>query len=267
MPRFFDLLAGRGRKTISATHFYSPRRVACEMLEPRMCLSSAALTSLPLFTFTKATTKDASSVAVDYTIASDDITQALTFDVYRSDKTVLDGSSVLLGETTIDPAVDSQKLTQGTHAAVSLIQGTVLTPNTTLPYIVVVANRNGNVAEDASSVNTTYFRTFELGVVVHGKESGIAVPAWETTMASDLKKFDHYDNVIAFNWAKDSSTSAQGLATKAGDTLYSQIVNAAASLEASHAGDVVDLHLIGHSRGAVVVSLRCKMWPANCRRR
>jgi hypothetical protein len=252
MIRFFGLRVRGQRKHRSRRS----QRVAVEWLEARLPLTAAAVVGLPQFTLRQATTKDSNSVAVDYSIANADITQPLTFDVYRSDRTVFDSSSVLLGETTIDPAVAPQNLTQGTHAGVPLIPGTVLTPNTTLPYIVVVADRNGAVVEDSNSSNTSYFRTFELGVVVHGKESTTsnATPAWETQMASDLKKFDHYDNVIAFNWVKDSSTAAAGLATKAGDTLYNQVVAAAGALDASHAGDVVDLHFIGHSRGAVVVS-------------
>jgi hypothetical protein len=222
------------------------------MLEDRLVL---AATVLPQISLLEATTRDASSVTLDYSISKTNITHALTFDIYRSDSPVLDASSRLLGESTIDPSNDSQDLTQATHE-VTLIPGTSLPPNQALPYIVVVADRNGAVAEDPASVNTTYFRTYLLGVVVHGMESTIAnaTPAWETSMASDLKTVDHYDNTIAFNWVKDSTMAAPGEATKAGDALYSQIVAAAGALDASHAGDVVDLHLIGHSRGAVVVS-------------
>jgi hypothetical protein len=228
------------------------RRRDIEMLEDRLVL---AATVLPQISLLEATTRDASSVTLDYSISKTNITHALTFDIYRSDSPVLDASSRLLGESTIDPSNDSQDLTQATHE-VTLIPGTSLPPNQALPYIVVVADRNGAVAEDPASVNTTYFRTYLLGVVVHGMESTIAnaTPAWETSMASDLKTVDHYDNTIAFNWVKDSTMAAPGEATKAGDALYSQIVAAAGALDASHAGDVVDLHLIGHSRGAVVVS-------------
>ena len=73
-------------------------------------------------------------------------------------------------------------------------------------------------------------------------------------MADDLVSIDHYNSAIAFNWVQQSSTPAPGEATAAGDTLFSQLVAAASTLQAEHAGDVVDLHLIGHSRGAVVVS-------------
>jgi hypothetical protein len=234
----------------------SGRRFRIESLEGRLALSAAGAVTLPLFNLTEATTKDAASVTVDYSIAKADIQQPLTFDVYRSDKPALDSASALLGEATLDPTVDAAKLTQGTHAGVTLLGGTVLTPNTSLPYLVVVADGNGAVAEDSSSVNSTYFRTYLLGVVVHGLEfsSSDATPAWETSMATDLTTIDHYDSVIAFNWVKDSSIPAPGMATKAGDALYSQLTTSAAALNQNHAGDVVDLHFIGHSRGAVVVS-------------
>ena len=58
----------------------------------------------------------------------------------------------------------------------------------------------------------------------------------------------------AFNWMATALLQRSGQAVAAGDQLYSQIIVAADSLAAGHAGDVVDLHLIGHSRGAVVVN-------------
>ena len=262
MLRYFSLRGARRRKSGTTAcdgigaYRGMGRRVGIESLECRFALSAASAVVLPQFSFTLATTKDAASVTVDYSIAQTDILQPLTFDVYRSDKPVLDSASALIGETTLNPSVDSAKLTQGTHAGVTLLNGTVLTPNTALPYLVVVADGNGAVAEDPNSVNSTYFRTYVLGVVVHGLEASAsgATPAWETSMASDLMTIEHYDSVIAFNWVKDSSTPAPGLATKAGDALYSQLTASAAALNQNHAGDVVDLQFIGHSRGAVVVS-------------
>ncbi len=253
IPRFFGV---RRTRRIVVPQARSGRRIGIEALEGRIALSISGTPALPLFTFGEATTKDAASVTVDYSISKADIQQPLRFDVYRSDQTGLDSSSTLVGETTLDPTVDASELTQGNHTGVTLLQGTVLTPNTALPYVVVVADGNGAVSEDPGSVNTTYFRTFMLGVVVHGLEfsaSG-ATPAWETTMANDLVSTDHYDKSIAFNWVRDSSLPIPGMTTKAGDALYSQIVASASALEANHAGDVVDLQLIGHSRGAVVVS-------------
>jgi hypothetical protein len=223
-----------------------------QVLEARAMLSAV----LPELTVTKATTLDAKSVAVTYTIANANIGQSLRFDVYRSDQPFVDGTSKLIGTQIINPASNSAALAQGSHVNVKLIAGTALPPNQSLPYIVVVADGDNNVAEDPASTNVAYFHTFVLGAVAHGfnSTSSTTTPTWETRMANELLTVDHYDTVIAFNWMATAGLKKSGQAVAAGDQLYSQIVVAADNLAAGHAGDVVDLHLIGHSRGAVVVN-------------
>jgi hypothetical protein len=210
---------------------------------------------LPELTMTKATTLDAKSVSVSYTVSNANITQALRFDVYRSDQPFVDSSSKLIGTQTL-PATDTTDLAQGSHVNVKLIAGTALPPNQALPYIVVVADGNNAVAEDPASTDIVYFRTYVLGAVAHGfnSTSSTATPTWETRMANELQTVDHYDAVIAFNWMSTAGLQKSGQAVAAGNQLYSQIVVAADALAAGHAGDVVDLHVIGHSRGAVVVN-------------
>jgi len=225
--------------------------------------------ALPDFQMHTATTVDSKSVTVDYTISNADVPQALTFDVYRSDQSSVDSLSVLVDTQTIDPTSEAQDLQQGDHK-VQLIQGTDLPPDPSKQYIVVVANPDGSVEEDPNSHNTAYFQTYLLGVVVHGFQPNVtthlpfggtirwtsaSVPGWETKMASALKNKDGYNYVIPFNWVVGS-----GLATPPGQTqlaahaLFDQIVAEADQLAGSHQGDVVDLHLIAHSRGSVVVT-------------
>lgn len=230
-------------------------QIPIEAAEERLLLSAspihAAVTALPTLKLTEATTLDAHSVTVSYTISAASVGQPLRFDVYRSDQPVKDGGSQSIGFQTIDPNSDSADLTVGSHT-VQLIAATSLPPDAAHPYIVVVADGDGAVAEGAGSVNTAYFRTFTLGVVAHGLELGGA-PAWEAAIAGDLKKFSHDDSVIAFKWLKQSRLAQPGQAILAGDKLYSQVVAAADKLAKKHLGDVVDLEFIAHSRGAVVV--------------
>jgi hypothetical protein len=227
-----------------------------EVAEQRVLLSApvihAATAALPTLKLTKATTVDAHSVTVSYSISTANVGQPLRFDIYRSDQPVKDAGSQSIGTETIDPGSDPADLAVGTHS-VQLIAGTSLTPNAAIPYIIVVADGDGAVAEAAGSVNTAYFRTFSLGVVSHGLELGSA-PAWEAAVASDLKQFSHDDGVIAFRWLKQSRLSQPGQAVLAGDKLYTQVVAAADKLAKKHVGDVVDLQFIAHSRGAVVVA-------------
>jgi hypothetical protein len=203
---------------------------------------------------TKATTFDAKSVTVFYSIYQNALTAPLAFKVYRSDQPdSLSGEWSLVGSETI-PTTDLTNLSVGNHQ-VTLLKGTALVPDVDRPYIVVVADPKGTIAEVNEGNNVNYFQTFMLGAIAHGFElpTQKGTPQWETEMAGDLQ--DHgYDAVIAFDWVSTSWLPLPGQATAAGDKLYSQIVSRADQLAASHAGDVVDLHFVGHSRGAVVIS-------------
>jgi hypothetical protein len=141
----------------------------------------------------------------------------------------------------------------GAHR-VTLIAGTALVPDTKLPYIVVVANSDKTVGEDAGSVNRSWFRTWLLGVVVHGYAySQPATLAWVSSMAQDLTAIDHFDHVVQFDWTTQSTAADSGETAAAGVRLNKQIADIAQSM-AIHGGDVVDIHFIGHSRGTVVIS-------------
>src|SRR5579872_4654981 len=83
-----------------------------EVLEMRTLLSGGVnpqTAALPKLTLTQATTLDAKSVEVSYTIATTSITHALRFDIYRSDQSVVDGKSQLIGTQTI-PTSDTTDL-------------------------------------------------------------------------------------------------------------------------------------------------------------
>lgn len=213
-------------------------------------------TVLPLFTLAEATTLDAQSVTVDYTIGNTDISGPLRFDVYRSSSDSLSGSYEQLGSTTISGAL----LIVGPHSA-KLLPGVTLTANTKMEYVIIVADQNGSIPEAPGSSNSVYFQKFVLGAISHGYKpfGGVftTIPSWELNLQTDLMGSvlqKNYDRVIAFNWTSTSDVGSPGLAVAAGDKLATDVVQAADSLAAIHAGDVVDLHFIGHSRGAVVVN-------------
>lgn len=213
---------------------------------------------LPMLTLTEATTTDSHSVTVNYMISHAAITQPLTFDIYRSDQPMKDGSSQLLGSQTLGPSDDAQDLSNGNHV-VRLLEGITLSIDPLMPYIVVVANESKSVNVDSASVNTVEFRKFVLGVVAHGYEltgAYTALPTWETTIADELKTIDKYNDVIAFDWLSQSNAGQPGVTIAQGQKMAGQIQAEAHLLSTldGHPGNVVDLHLIGHSRGAVVVS-------------
>jgi hypothetical protein len=215
---------------------------------------------------TGATTTDAKSVSVSYTISGADVPGPLAFNVYRSSAFDSLTGAQLIGTASL-PASDTADLSVGTHQGVRLsLTGPngnplkALTPNTALPFLVVVANPGGTVAESDQPNdvnNVASFETHVLGVVTHGLEYNLLsgkTPKWETQMAMSLMQKDGYEAAIAFNWVRASGIPLPGLAVKAGDRLAQQVLAEANQLASQHPGDVVDINWIGHSRGNVVTS-------------
>jgi hypothetical protein len=220
---------------------------------PSASVSIPAAQAQPAVQLTAATTPDARTIAVSYTISGAPASSGLTFNIFRSANPNSLAGAVLLGTATV-PASDTADLAVGTHTRVDLPlvgpQGspvTALTPNPGLPFVVVRAN---------GTSGTAWFETFVLGVVTHGFEIDPkgTLPQWETMMANTLRKQDGYQAVIAFNWTRSSWLPKAGEAVKAGNRLQRRIVAQADQLAAQHPGDVVDIQLIGHSRGGVVIS-------------
>jgi len=226
-------------------------RLHLEQLEDRIIPSSSPID------LTFATTSDARTISVNYAITGEGLAgQNVTFNIYRSATFNSVGGAQLIGTATI-PGSDSSDLSAGTHTGVKLSLTapngqpvTGLTPNTTLPFVVVVANLDGS---------STSFETHVMGVIAHGLESdpflvyADQVPGWETQMATDLLR-EGYQAVIPFNWVRLSVLPFPFAITIASNLLYTQVVNEANQLAGQHPGDVVDISFIGHSRGTVVVS-------------
>jgi hypothetical protein len=217
---------------------------------------------------TKATTLDAKDVTITYMVALNDITAPLRFDIYRSDiSDGIDSASEFLGTQTLS-ASESLPISQGTHTETLSAATSSLPPDQQNhlknKYIVIVADSDNSVGLTDDSQPETYFQTFMLAAVSHGfsfpnvslSKGSIktnTVPDWETQMVADLKT-QGYDDAYPFNWVSTSFLPKSGQATAAGDRLYTEIVPISDQLASHHPGDVVDLHFIGHSRGAVVIS-------------
>ncbi len=236
-------------------------RPCLEPLEDRRLLSAVADPPLPDIRMTGATTTDARTLRVNYDITGAGLTGVpLTFNVYRSANYDSLAGARFLGAATL-PASDAADLSEGSHQGVTLSPldagarpVTALTPDAALPFIVVIASPG--VLESNPDNDTASFETHVLGVVAHGIEFNLRgmTPAWETRLAATLQQTDGYQAVIAFNWVRASFRPLPGQATAAGDRLAQQILAEADQLAAQHPGDVVDVHFIGHSRGAVVIS-------------
>ena len=228
-------------------------RLCLEQLEDRVLLSAA-----PDITLTFATTTDARTISINYTINNSSLAgQNVSFNIYRSAAYDSLSGAQLIGTATI-PGSDSADLSLGGHSGVKLALTspsgqavTALTPNTALPFIVVDANLDGSTAS---------FETHVLGVIAHGLELDPMlwllnqVPAWEVQMAAALQQSDGYEAVIPFNWVRLSILPFPLAIELASDQLYQEVVAEADQLADQHPGDVVDINFIGHSRGTVVIS-------------
>jgi len=220
--------------------------LSLEQLEDRLLLSSTANIAM-----TFATTTDARTVSVNYTINGGSLAgQNVSFNIYRSAAFDSLGGAQLIG-TAMVPGSDRADLSAGSHTGVKLALTapsgqpvTGLTPNPALPFVVVVANLDG------SSVS---FETHVLGVIAHGLEYDGLVPPWEIMLAAALRS-QGYDDVIAFDWAFLSILPFPFAIQMANQSLFSQVVTTADRLASQHPGDVVDINFIGHSRGTVVIS-------------
>ena len=75
---------------------------------------------------------------------------------------------------------------------------------------------------------------------------------WVPAMAQALVSVDHYYSVIPFGWA--SGSPSPDAIVQAGKDLFQRVQGLAKSIPDLQENDVIDVHLIGHSRGSVVVS-------------
>jgi hypothetical protein len=204
-----------------------------------------------------ATTADSRSVTIVYdVVVPPGPTDPLSFQIDRSAVAQFDASALPVGgETIVAPGdgtptldLDAQPAASpGQHRLTIPIPGG-LTLNPEHPYVLAVADPAAALASGDPRA-TASFRTFVIGVVTHGGNQGTHskyAPLWELVMADSLKR-EGYDAVIPLNWV--SSSNHPGAAAKQGLRLARRIRDVARRFPAS---DPVDLHLIGHSEGAVV---------------
>ena len=116
---------------------------------------------------------------------------------------------------------------------------TALTPNTALPFIVIVANPNGTIAESTAGNNIASFETHTLGVVVHGLELDALLlfhntpPDWEMQMTAALQQHDGYEAVLPFNWVRLSVLPFQEAINLASNQLVQQVTASPINWQAS----------------------------------
>jgi hypothetical protein len=208
---------------------------------------------------------DPHSLVLKYDVSGAAPTAPLSVGVYRS----ADGQFNPAALRTTDESIATLTLAGADDAGIGALSDGEHTKTLSLPadlgidpdhpFVYAVVDPSSQTLPSGDlAAREGYFHKYVLGVVTHGYEFSLTpgaatMPAWVTQMATDLEQVDHYQDAIAFDWAAISSLSQPGEAVVAGRQMAAAIESAAQSLATSPT-DVVDLHLIGHSRGAVVVS-------------
>jgi hypothetical protein len=217
-------------------------------LERRLALSTASAVVMD-----SATTSDSHSVTISYDVATPaPASHPLTFGVYRSAVRTFDETALAVGTETVGPGtVDSNGNPVGAvghHTlTIPLMGGLPINPKH--PDVLVVANPTDALASGDPKA-TASFHVDSIVVVSHGglqlKRYKATGPPWEQEMTYGLRH-QGYDTVIPFNWVVESSTA--GSAALQAPRLARTVLAAVAKFPKN---DVVDLHFIGHSEGAVV---------------
>jgi hypothetical protein len=223
--------------------------------------------SLPLSDIQMLAATESSSQTVEFTyqVTGPDL-GLFQVGVYRSaDREFEPGIDIPLGSLI---TVSGSDATSGEHHGTW--QGS-LPIDPAHPYVLVVANPSGTVPESdarpGDQNDVASFRKWTIGAVTNG-----LLPLgdlqldlfgdWVTAMAHSLQSLISpegttvgYDDVIPFIWGNTSNLPIPGLAIAAGQHLTQMVRDHAQSLAAQMGpNDVIDLHLIGHSRGAIVIS-------------
>lgn len=224
----------------------------------------------------KATTVDSRSIEVEYAVDEQFPTQEVQFLVYRTAEPKLSGTEQPIGEEKL--SIPGGKITT-VRQPLRILKGTELRPDPNKPYVIVVAKFG---AREASA----WFQKHLMAVLVHGytfrvflearnllmgdSEPGMTaewllsndqVEDWQALMESALELIACYDPAtFGFNWRHASANGLASLLSAKGIELYGKVAVAAETAIARHEGDVVDIHFIGHSRGAVVVSQALLEW-------
>jgi hypothetical protein len=198
-------------------------------------------------------TQDSKDLFVDYDINTS-IPQPFNIGIFRSPtqnydpsqntpltSVTISGDDEALGHHTIEVKLDPGQLWPGFSS---------------YKYVLAVADPGSSLQGFGADSAKGYYRNYVIGAVSVGYNPTAwgqdPPPDWVGVMADSLGVAG-YDAVIPFSWASGLPSSQAIL--DAGDALTGQVLQAIDSFGGLQPNDVVDLHLIGHSRGSVVISL------------
>jgi hypothetical protein len=212
--------------------------------------SVLALAYSPDVTVDSVSTGDSRTLTVTYNVSGSNAATPLTIDFYRSATPTFNLTlNAPLGYVTDnDPAI-------GSYTDTFTVPGG-LTPDPVLPYVLAVAATPGSTSPPATGASTVSFRTYVIAAVSPGfnptsrTDQGPPV-TWVQQMVTSLVVNDGYYAVDPVTWA--SGLWSSSAISDAQQNLANWLQAEATSIPNLQHNDVIDIHLIGHSRGAALV--------------
>jgi hypothetical protein len=222
-------------------------------------------------------TTDANELYVNYTVDGG-VQQSFQIDIYRSDQNTYSSTDMNNVEVASYQVAGGNFSQEGTITINSTMASSVgvwgmngntlsapLVPDPALPYVLAVADPQQQLpAYVTTNSSQAYFHIYTIAAVTHGQEwshDSASQAPWVGQIADGLKE-EGYTVVLPIYW--DSLLPAPGQTTAAGTDMYNQIIAAAQDmpsilaseqLPALQPNDIIDVQLIGHSRGASVIGV------------
>jgi uncharacterized repeat protein (TIGR03803 family) len=217
-------------------------------------------------------TQDSNEITVHYSINADLLAkgvQSVKIGIYRSAEPTFDTDADSLEIASYDLSV--RELDQGANQCITinansgswglntntLVAPLVSDPN--LPYVVAVIDPEGQLPADVTTDSTqAHFEIYTIIAVTHGQQlTNFGNVSWVESLVSQLRA--EYNAVapndaVVFPVYWDSSLPAAGQTQTAGFAMYNQIASVAVEdFPSLQPDDIIDVQLIGHSRGASVI--------------
>ncbi|MFO0959222.1 MAG: hypothetical protein U0800_17630 [Isosphaeraceae bacterium] len=221
---------------------------ALDSLEARVVLSDLSIGQVVALSPTQVRV----SYSVDGTMP---VGSSFQLAIRRSATSAVDASSAL-GTASLGIA----DLSAGSHTS-TITLASPLAINPSLPYVTAEATPGASGIDDQAGNNSGSFRIWTIAAVVHGYSTTGQFPGWVTTMSNDLKA-QGYDAAIPFDWALASALPAPFVTPGVASSLVSQVTTAAGKLSGLQSNDMVDVHLIGQSRGGPVITQAAAQLPS-----